>query len=139
MTVDVTVLQANMISLGSNLWMHAFFVLVITDLFTGVGKALIRKKANSTIGLNGLIRHSTIAFIVIVLNVYLPIFNLTVYATGMNIFFIIQYLGSVIENLGEIGVKLPSRFLAYFEKLQEVAEDSELNKMKDIFRKDPKK
>ena len=139
MTVDITILQSNMIALGTNPWMHIFFILVITDLFTGVGKALLKKKANSTIGLNGLIRHSTIMFIVIVLNIYLPIFHLAIYATKMNIFFSIQYLGSVIENMGEIGIKLPSAFLAYFEKLQEIAEDSELNKMKDIFKKDPKK
>ena len=139
MTVDITILQSNMIALGTNPWMHIFFILVITDLFTGVGKALLKKKANSTIGLNGLIRHSIIMFIVIVLNIYLPIFNLAIYATGMNIFFSIQYLGSVIENMGEIGIKLPSTFLAYFEKLQDVAEDTELNKMKDIFKKDPKK
>ena len=139
MTVDITILQSNMIALGTNPWMHIFFILVITDLFTGVGKALLKKKANSTIGLNGLIRHSTIMFIVIVLNIYLPIFHLAIYTTGMNIFFSIQYLGSVIENMGEIGIKLPSAFLAYFEKLQDVAEDTELNKMKDIFRKDPKK
>ena len=139
MTVDITILQSNMIALGTNPWMHIFFILVIADLFTGVGKALLKKKANSTIGLNGLIRHSTIMFIVIVLNIYLPIFHLAICATGMNIFFSIQYLGSVIENMGEIGIKLPSRFLAYFEKLQDVAEDTELNKMKDIFKKDPKK
>ena len=139
MTVDITILQSNMIALGTNPWMHIFFILVITDLFTGVGKALLKKKANSTIGLNGLIRHSTIMFIVIVLNIYLPIFHLAIYATKMNIFFSIQYLGSVIENMGEIGIKLPSAFLAYFEKLQDVAEDTELNKMKDTFKKDPKK
>ena len=139
MTVDITILQSNMIALGTNPWMHIFFVLVITDLFTGIGKALLKKKANSTIGLNGLIRHSTIIFIVIVLNIYLPIFHLAIYATGMNIFFSIQYLGSVIENMAEIGIKLPPAFLSYFEKLQDVAEDTELNKMKDIFKKDPKK
>ena len=139
MTVDITILQSNMIALGTNPWMHIFFILVITDLFTGVGKALLKKKANSTIGLNGLIRHSIIMFIVIVLNIYLPIFHLAIYATGMNIFFSIQYLGSVIENMGEIGIKLPSAFLSHFEKLQDVAEDTELNKMKDIFKKDPKK
>lgn len=139
MTVDITILQSNMIALGTNPWMHIFFILVIADLFTGVGKALLKKKANSTIGLNGLIRHSTIMFIVIVLNIYLPIFNLTIYATGMNIFFSIQYLGSVIENMGEIGIKLPPAFLSHFEKLQDVAEDTELNKMKDTFKKDPKK
>ena len=139
MTVDITILQASMIALGTNPWMHIFFILVIADLFTGVGKALLKKKANSTIGLNGLIRHSTIMFIVIVLNIYLPIFHLAIYATGMNIFFSIQYLGSVIENIGEIGIKLPPAFLSYFEKLQDVAEDTELNKLKDIFKKDPKK
>ena len=139
MTVDITILQSNMIALGTNPWMHIFFILVIADLFTGVGKALLKKKANSTIGLNGLIRHSTIMFIVIVLNIYLPIFHLAIYATGMNIFFSIQYLGSVIENMGEIGIKLPPAFLSYFEKLQDVAEDTELNKLKDIFKKDPKK
>ena len=139
MTVDITILQSNMIALGTNPWMHIFFILVIADLFTGVGKALLKKKANSTIGLNGLIRHSTIMFIVIVLNIYLPIFHLAIYATGMNIFFSIQYLGSVIENIGEIGIKLPPAFLSYFEKLQDVAEDTELNKLKDIFKKDPKK
>ena len=139
MTVDITILQSNMIALGTNPWMHIFFILVIADLFTGVGKALLKKKANSTIGLNGLIRHSTIMFIVIVLNIYLPIFHLAIYATGMNIFFSIQYLGSVIENMGEIGIKLPPAFLSLFERLQEVEEDTELNKMKDIFKKDPKK
>ena len=139
MTVDITILQTSIMALGTNAMMHIFFVLVIMDLFTGVGKALLKKKVNSTIGLNGLIRHSIIMIIVIVLNIYLPIFHLAIYATGMNIFFSIQYLGSVIENMGEIGIKLPSAFLAYFEKLQDVAEDTELNKMKDIFRKDPKK
>ena len=139
MTVDITILQSNMIALGTNPWMHIFFILVIADLFTGVGKALIKKRANSTIGLNGMIRHSTIMFIVVILNIYLPVFHLEIYATGMNIFFVIQYLGSVIENMGEIGIKLPHAFLSYFEKLQDVAEDTELNKIKDIFKKDPKK
>ena len=110
MTVDITILQTSMISLGTNPMMHIFFVLVITDLFTGVGKALLKKKANSTIGLNGLIRHSTIMFIVIVLNIYLPIFHLAIYATGMNIFFSIQYLGSVIFPLETIAFKKLSNF-----------------------------
>lgn len=139
MTVDITILQASMISLGTNAMMHIFFVLVITDLFTGVGKALLKKKVNSTIGLNGLIRHSTIMFMVIVLNIYLPIFHLAIYATGMNIFFCIQYLGSVIENMGEIGIKLPKGFLSYFEKVKDATDDVDLDKMKDIFKKDPKK
>lgn len=135
MVIELTVLQSNMLALGTNPWMHIFFILVITDLFTGVGKALMKKQANSTIGLNGMIRHSTIMFIVVILNIYLPIFHLEIYATGMNIFFVLQYCGSVIENMGEIGVKLPKEFLSYFEKVKGASDETDLDKMKDIFTK----
>lgn len=81
--------------------------LILFDIFLGITKSCINKKLNSHVGLQGLLKHSLIIIIVISLGVVAEPLEINVVFTGMVIFYIIQYLLSITENLDKIGVPLP--------------------------------
>lgn len=105
-------------------FIHVFMVMIIIDLLSGLAKAIKLKVANSSIGLNGLIRHAIIIFIVMMMSVYLPIFGLEKYVSWIIGYFIFQYLISVIENLGAIGVPLPKGLKETIYKLNDTIDET---------------
>lgn len=122
-------------------FINVFLSMLVLDLITGMAKAVKRKVANSTIGLNGLIRHAIIVFIVLMGAVYMPIFGLEVYVPYFVGYFILQYVISVIENLGVIGVPLPKSLKEIIYKLNDTVDNSlgdKLMKVDKIVFKDDK-
>lgn len=125
MILDLKTLHESIINLATNAYIHLFFVLILIDLASGLGKGILTKVGNSTIGLNGLIRHALIILIVIAVAIYFPVFGLEKYATWFIMFFILQYLISIVENLGELGVPLPEYVKDALSKLNEKANKGE--------------
>ena len=115
---EVGVLRESFSLLSTHWYIHLYLWLLLLDLLTGVAKAVKEKEINSTIGLNGLIRHFILGVIIVTISVYLPALNLESYAVTAVLFFIGQYVFSLVENLGVIGIFIPNSWIEYFQKIQ---------------------
>lgn len=120
--------------------------LMIADVVSGIFKAIFQKRGvNSTVGINGLIRKAGVLlallvfiiidsfinlnFIALVPNELLAIFNLENTQVGLShimlVFFGLFELTSLFENLGEIGVPIPSFIIKFVEKLKNTIDTEE--------------
>lgn len=112
--------------LGENPWFWAFFLSIAADLLTGLAKCWYKDskiKASSTVGRKGVTAH-LITFVLWAL-IY-PLFDSWGLSSMENVFllyFIIQYVLSIIENLGMMGVKLPPYILSRLDKLSDIYDE----------------
>lgn len=116
MNLGITLIESAKL-LVDNVFIHVVLLAIIFDVFTGLGKAVKQKGLNSSIGLNGLIRHLIIIFIVFVSTIYLTTFDLALYSNWINFYFIIMYIISLAENLDSIGIPLPAWVKNYLVKI----------------------
>lgn len=100
-----------------------FIWLVIADIATGMTKSFLakttNKKLNSSKGLSGLIKHLIVIFLVITIYPYLLAMGFADPARMLVVFYILNYAVSIIENLGEAGIPVPSFVKKYLAKLQD--------------------
>lgn len=108
MVINPKILIEAVRSLMYSPYIHILVVLIFMDIVIGTAKAFILKKGDSSVGLKGLIKHSLVLLLLFFVNVYLPIFNYRYVARGLDIFFITQYLISVCENWGALGLPMPT-------------------------------
>jgi toxin secretion/phage lysis holin len=98
--------------------MKSMLILMILDYITGVLKAFVNKKVNSTIGGKGIIK-KTIYLIIIAVSVILDqILNLggslrTIIITS----FIFNEMLSILENSAEMGIKIPNILIKSLDKI----------------------
>lgn len=104
--------------------MHALVLCVFFDILTGTLKSFKAKKTSSSVSLFGIAKHSLIVLVMIVLNIYLPLFGFTLYAQGFTLWMIVTYLISLTENWGELGLPLPDFVRSALIKLKETAEQN---------------
>ena len=105
-------------------WDRALEILLIfiaLDYLTGIGAAMKTKTLKSSIGFEGLIKKATI-FLVVILAAQLD--RITgnaagVFRTATAFFFISNEGLSILENVGEMGVKLPAFIAGALTKLRD--------------------
>ena len=99
-----------------------FSCAVIFDIITGYVKAwfakLTNRKTNSTKGLFGLVKHSIVLTGMLALYPYLISIGFDWVAQSLMAFLLYNYLVSIVENLGEIGVPIPDWLSKRLTKLQ---------------------
>ena len=99
---------------------------VIVDLVLGNIKAFKSNDIDSDVGIKGSLKHAGLAAFVIL---FLP--TLSVYlgdgtvSDGIVVYFVYQYVISIIENLGAIGFPLPDSITEKFRRLGTDEHDSE--------------
>ncbi|MFM1581203.1 phage holin family protein [Helcococcus bovis] len=101
---------------------QGLIALIALDILTGVAKAIKNKKINSTIGINGLIKHTVVMLLQGLIAIYVRAVggaNLTFISKSIGIFYIAQYGFSLIENLNELNVPLPLWVSKFFSQLRE--------------------
>lgn len=97
----------------------AFFLVVLIDVMTGFVKSLVNKKTTSSKGISGLIKHSTLLLVVCVLYPLCDIYGAGGMADTLLIFYILFYAISITENLGQMGIPIPSWLKKYIYKLSD--------------------
>ncbi|EGO7766363.1 phage holin family protein [Enterococcus faecalis] len=117
--IDNQALIAEFKNLISNGFIQVFVWIVLGDIATGLCKGVYRKEGNSTKGLPGLIKHLLVVCLVVVAYPYLKILGFSSIADWFVIFYIAVYGISIIENLGQIGVPLPSWLKNHLSKLKD--------------------
>lgn len=103
---QVGILQyLGMVGIAPITWV--LILVIVIDIITGMTKALRMRQLNSSIGLNGVIRHSTIVLIVLAFGLVAFWIDQEILYQGFIIFYILNYVISIIENLSSIGVPFP--------------------------------
>ncbi|WP_342598791.1 phage holin family protein [Psychrobacillus sp. FSL H8-0483] len=103
-------------------WHISLTILVafmVIDIVTGLIKAAIQKKLNSKVSYRGFLKKTSIMLVIIIANLLdvLTASGVPVFRT-MAVFFYIGMEGlSIVENLGHIGIPLPSGITKYIEQL----------------------
>lgn len=99
-------------------WLYA--TAVIVDLILGNVKAFKNGDIDSNVGVRGSLKHAGLAAFVIL---FLP--TLSVYlgdstvSNGIVVYFVYQYVISIIENLGAMGFPLPDNITDKFRRLSD--------------------
>lgn len=96
----------------------AFVWCVIIDVVTGYIRSAFVRKTNSTKGLFGLIKHTVVLVSIISIYPYLISLGFDWLAQTLVWGFIINYLTSIVENWGEMGLYLPPQIKKFLVKLQ---------------------
>lgn len=108
-------------------WDTCLIVLVLLmfiDYATGLIAAIIQQKLNSHIGFNGILRKSTILFVLIVAVLLDRLINQStwVFRTVVAYFYIGNEGISILENCGKCGLPLPKRLMKALEQLKKKEE-----------------
>lgn len=109
-------------NLVNDLTIHIFVLLVLGDILTGIAKGFFAKKADSTKGLLGGLKHLMVVVLVLTAVPYLKLLGFEGVASAFVLSFIAFYAISFIENWGQLGLPLPDFVKAYFIKLKDQAE-----------------
>ena len=101
--------------------LEILLIFIIMDYITGVGAAFKTKTLKSSVGFEGLMKKGAIFLIVILAAQLDRITGNTagVFRTSTAFFFIANDALSVLENVGEMGVKLPAFLTNALTKLRD--------------------
>ena len=105
MTLELV--KMNLGVLGRSVYIHLFLSIVLLDIFVGISKSFILGTTSSNVGLKGLLKHSLVIIVTVIVCFYLLIFEYDTMAKTFIIFFIVQYMISLMESWGELGLPLP--------------------------------
>lgn len=93
-------------------------VLIILDFILGTFRSLIAKDLNSSVGLKGLIKHSSVFIIVVIVNEICYVSGYPEMATAFTLFYIWEYAISIVENLAILNIPLPEWVLVRLTDLE---------------------
>lgn len=115
-------------SLSQSPYIHIFFWLMVLDIVTGYIKAFKTKRFDSKIGSMGLIRHFVVFTVIMLVAMYSRSLGVRPFGIGWTMFFIANYLGSVLENWEAIGWAFPEFLKPYINQIKKDNE-RKLNKL----------
>ena len=95
-----------------------FISVIVIDILTGKAKALKYHVLDSSIGLNGTMKHMVVIIIAVTISIFTRVAGLPEFSIGIKLFFIFEYLTSIIENLDVLGIPLPDFITQYFNRIQ---------------------
>ena len=101
-------------------------VLILMDIITGKIKALKFGDIDSSVGTHGLIKHSLVLIINVLVGVFVLIIQVDYLGYLFISFYILEYVTSIIENLDVIGVPFPDTFRKYFRRLKKEHSEIEI-------------
>lgn len=110
---------------GWDVAIECMIIVLIIDYLTGVASAIYNKKLSSKVGFKGIIKKFCYLLVVALSVVIDRLTNTNGVIRTMVIYFFVANDGlSILENLGEMGVKLPKRLLDSLEQLKEKTTDT---------------
>lgn len=119
MSIDYLLLIKEFKDLLVDGYIHFFIIAALFDIATGMAKGLVKKQANSTNGLLGVVKHMLVVMLVLVVYPYMRFFGLSYFAVAFVLFYIAVYTISIIENLSVLGVPFPQFVKERIEKLKD--------------------
>lgn len=108
----------------SNWYILSFILLVILDLLLGNTKAFVTKTVNSTIGINGLLKHCTVLLTILTLYFVSDLANQNWLGLTILALMSLQYCNSCVENWVSMGLPFPKKWRRALQRLTD--DDGEL-------------
>lgn len=100
----MTVLKADVVN---SPYFIGLVVLIILDFILGTFRSLMYKDLNSSVGLKGLIKHTSVFIIVVIVNEICYVTGYSEMATAFTLFYVWEYAISIVENLAILKIPLP--------------------------------
>ena len=101
-------------------------VLIVLDIITGKSKAILCQEIDSSVGTKGMIKHTTIIILNTVVGVVVGVFDLSGVGNIFGIFYAMEYITSILENLDVLGIPFPDNFKKNFIQMRQNNDKKEL-------------
>lgn len=121
----IKLLYAEYSQMVNNPLVLVFFTTILADFLTGLASAWQRGTLDSRVGFKGTAKHLALVIVILLFYPYLGIFDLTALAYPFLLNFIAQYGISILENLGEIGIEVPSDLTRRLHRLKDKEEEGQ--------------
>ena len=104
---------------GLDIALKSLLIVIIIDYLTGIASAIYNKKLSSRVGFKGLIKKFCYLLIVALAVVIDNLTGQSGVIRTLVIYFLVSNDGiSIIENMAELGIKLPSKLIDVLEQLK---------------------
>ncbi len=133
--IELRILNDHLQSLIKSPYIQILFWLVFFDIVSGYIKAFKLKKFDSKTSTNGLLRHFLVIAVVMVIALYARALDHREIGITACLFFIISYIGSLMENWEAIGLPFPESMRPYINQMRKNQE----NKIKRLIEKEVEK
>ena len=115
-------------SMYHSMLLWGFLLMIILDILTGLLRAGVTGKIDSCIGTKGLMKHTTIILLVLIMEIITRLINMEWVSQSFSLYYILQYIFSILENLDEVGVPFPLWLRNSFKRMeQDLDEKGQLN------------
>ena len=103
--------------------LQSLLIVIVLDYLTGIASALYKKHLSSKIGFKGIIKKFCYLIVVALSVVVDNLLGQSGLIRGIVIYFLFANEGlSIIENMGEMGIKLPQKLSDALEQLKKKGE-----------------
>lgn len=104
----------------------ALVMSIVCDVLIGNIKAFVKNDYHSDVGIKGSLKHvALVSFILMVMPHVILFVDIGTDVLHVIWYFTFQYVMSIIENLGEMGIKIPKKFLKLFRLFDEEGHQKE--------------
>ena len=117
--VELSSLVLEFTKLATNGLVIGLTTLILVDIATGISKSFITETTSSKKGLKGLMKHTLIIFIALIITPVLNVLQLPWVAQSLTMAFIVMYGVSIVENLKVMGIPVPNKIVQLLEQLKE--------------------
>ncbi len=111
--------------LSRDVLIHGIVIVILLDILTGMVKAFVQHKLNSSVSLQGLVKHILIIVLLTTVYPYLIFIGYEEVAGTIILFFLLGYATSVVENLSAMGVPFPKDIVKRLEKAKKLVDEGE--------------
>ena len=119
-------------------YFQAFVILMIIDYLSGIISAIYKKEVNSSVGYKGILKKVGILLCISLARQIdiLGIYDSKVIVRSVVLmFFTVNEIFSILENLGHIGIPIPTIFLSILEKVKSSENKSNTPKYEENIKK----
>lgn len=102
-----------------SMFLWGFFFVIILDVMTGLLKAGVTGKIDSRIGSKGLMKHTTIVLLILVMEITTRLISVQWVSETFCLYYILQYIFSILENLDEMGIPFPLWLRNNFKRMEQ--------------------
>ena len=99
--------------------LHTVFILICLDIVLGLLGGFIDSDLNSSLGLVGVVKHTIVILLLIVLKYLAECHSLTEYYNMVVVFYAIQYSLSILENVYGLGIPVPDFLMTRLKVYQD--------------------
>lgn len=136
MTLNYLVTKEILESVTHNYIFIGLVTIIVFDFITGVFKGIYLKTLSSEYGIKGIVRMLTVLILIIIIGFFTTLTKQDYIFFTFAMFFILEYIISIIENLTLMNIPLPSFLTDFIMNFRTMNEKKLEEQMKGDMRND---